>query len=677
MWRLEYSPSAVQQGTKKPASQLAGPRGRDSITLSRGEFIVGRGANANVEICKDNTLSRQHATVRLVNEGFKAEDRNSPHFTFEIHDGVYIPQKKCWKPSQSGTFVNNVRLDGHADQWVRIEPGASVRFSRHTYVASPLNLCISHSKIPANSQKERIVELAQDSGIYVVRDACKATHLIMVQVYATPKAVTALALGHSIVNLTWLEDLASFHKPHLLGSSNMKPEKKGKIHCKLPSVHLARYRPPLARDAKNMKPPPMCLPTEKRRSIFRGDTFLMSRAERSPDWLQSVITGCGGTISYEIPEDSVENIYVVGPQTDKSSSKFYEAAITAGAHDIKLSVLASAVLRAVPITHSMDMYIRNEKLSQVLENPASSISFQPGNEHRSSPTAQEEDASEQSVPPLDTINEEGRSLSSVAETNKNPVDNGGSKDLDKADHKHSVTTSKVKTASEGETDFRQNEEKSKTNVEREIGSDYEGDYAENVQERPEISMDSGETGMDENAGSFMGRSGHEDSDCACLGGEVGDYGPDDAIPDSFKRPHANTGGVKWLNSRALKRGTEISQENLSFEPGGTVFEPITISRRASAAKRTSKTARQNGGKSKPHGRGKSFMKQHFQSKPKIPYADFNDFQVPLSGQYIQMRDSIRDKEARDASTLSLFSGGSSSTSFSSLNRRRASKRQRR
>ena len=98
MWRLAYSPSPVHLSAKRTDSQLTAPPGRDSITLSSGEFVVGRGVNANIVICKDNTLSRKHATLRLVDVGFKAKEQNSPHFAFEIHDGVYVKKTNSWKP---------------------------------------------------------------------------------------------------------------------------------------------------------------------------------------------------------------------------------------------------------------------------------------------------------------------------------------------------------------------------------------------------------------------------------------------------------------------------------------------------------------------------------------------------------------------------------------------------
>ena len=77
----------------------------------------------------------------------------------------------------------------------------------------------------------------------------------------------------------------------------------------------------------------------------------------------------------------------------------------------------------------------------------------------------------------------------------------------------------------------------------------------------------------------------EDSDCACLGGEVGDYGAEEDIPDSFKRPHANSNGVKWLSSStSLKAANKPSEDSDSLV--AEVYEDIFIPRQVPAETKT-------------------------------------------------------------------------------------------
>ena len=158
------------------SSASAGAPGRPSMNLSLGTFVIGRGVKCDVELCKDNTLSRQHATVRVVQTSFKPKDPASPHFALQVHDGSYNEGKRSWKPSQSGTFVNGKRLDGGAEEWTRVQPGDSLQFSKHKYTALLANVAIAHSKIPSSGPKQRIEKLAQEAGVRIVKDIAAATH---------------------------------------------------------------------------------------------------------------------------------------------------------------------------------------------------------------------------------------------------------------------------------------------------------------------------------------------------------------------------------------------------------------------------------------------------------------------------------------------------------------------
>ena len=94
----------------------------------------------------------------------------------------------------------------------------------------------------------------------------------------------------------------------------------------------------------------------------------------------------------------------------------------------------------------------------------------------------------------------------------------------------------------------------------------------------------------------------EDSDCACLGGEVGDYGLED-IPIRSSA-HANSNGVKWLSSStSLKAANKPSEDSDSLV--AEVYEDIFIPRQVPAETKTISQRRKLGG------RGKLFVKQRY------------------------------------------------------------------
>ena len=69
MWHLTYVPPLPASSSSSQASSSAsagGPPGRPDIYLSPGTVVAGRGFKCGVELCKDNTLSRTHATLRVV-----------------------------------------------------------------------------------------------------------------------------------------------------------------------------------------------------------------------------------------------------------------------------------------------------------------------------------------------------------------------------------------------------------------------------------------------------------------------------------------------------------------------------------------------------------------------------------------------------------------------------------
>jgi len=89
--------------------KAAGDQPISTWYLPVGEYIVGRGPKSNINLGKNNTISRQHATLRVTKGNFNPSDPQTLH-QVELHDGVYKQDTSTWKASASGTFVNNVPL---------------------------------------------------------------------------------------------------------------------------------------------------------------------------------------------------------------------------------------------------------------------------------------------------------------------------------------------------------------------------------------------------------------------------------------------------------------------------------------------------------------------------------------------------------------------------------------
>jgi hypothetical protein len=703
-----------------------------------------------------------------------------------VHDGAFQEKKNAWKPSQSGTFVNGARLDGRAAAWTRVAPGATVRFSKHAYVARPAAVRVCTSKVQVRDPEQSVEKLATRAGVRVVKDVARATHLIMAEGSATPKAVAALALGLPIVNLEWLVDTAAAVAPPPAeavvrsgGSGGSGGGKAKKPAYMLPSVLLPKYRPPLATDSMDMVSPAKYYSVEGRDTIFAGDTFFVSRADSSARWLKSAIEGCGGTISFEVEGSALKRAYVFSSKKE-GAVNFIAAAKKAGAEEISLSVLASAVVRSVAILQSMHLYSQSQvsqRLSQRVSSKSQAQSQQsqrdvvsPGagevpqvptfaapeqaeepkkGEKRETKTKtkaktktkplahplggewgggeqeqeQEQADEEKEEPPKDagignmaaSTRKRGRDVQEdVQQLSLDDAQNdpGDSKDADNYVMGRRSTGKRRKTAaksSAGEAPAKgkgkdhgeevvvaeevaeevaekvvEDDEEEKDDEDGEDGEDDEDDEdggAMGVEESEEQdkaaapapapapagskAKDGASAEHDHNDGFIGGGDHDEDSDCACLGGEVGDYGADEDIPDSFKRPHANANGVKWLSSARTAKVAEGSAAPL-VSLAAEVFEPIFIPRPPATKKATQKK--------KAGRRGKCFVKQHFEAKVAIPFAGLESFQQPLSERYVEMGKNFRAKEANSVASLDLFSGRSTST----VGRRRArAKRQRR
>jgi hypothetical protein len=204
------------------------------------------------------------------------------------------------------------------------------------------------SKLP-KKEKARIVALSSKVGYHMVNNINDdATHLVMLEASATPKAVQSLSAKVPIVNMLFFEDMLKLSKKIRMIDQSSK-----------------KYRPPLADDASNMMGSCACFfNVEARNHIFSEDVYLIEKTNQYSMWLIDTIQNCGGSVETIIKPGN--NLFVV----DGNSSKFRTKALSVGARAVGISEIAAAVVRAVPILKSIDIISQSQSQSQLSVIPA-------------------------------------------------------------------------------------------------------------------------------------------------------------------------------------------------------------------------------------------------------------------------------------------------------------------
>ena len=114
------------------------------------------------------------------------------------------------------------------------------------------------------NEKGRVQELSIKIGFHLVKNVIQdhATHLIMTEASATPKAVQALSANVPIVNMRLFEDIFQL---------TTKPTKQRPL-----DPLSEAYQPPLADDAANMSGSHACFQKVDGRShIFAKDVYFL------------------------------------------------------------------------------------------------------------------------------------------------------------------------------------------------------------------------------------------------------------------------------------------------------------------------------------------------------------------------------------------------------------------
>ena len=235
--------------------------------LLPGSYILGRGPKCNISLGKNNTISRTHSTIRITKGNFNSKIKETYHHV-ELHDGM-SKTKETWKHSASGTFVNDTQL---GKDWVNIVDGDILRFSNLRFQVSACNFRIVTSKINGDNQS-RLKKLAAQCGFHLVKSVVvdRATHLVMPESSATPKAVQALSSNIPIVSMSLFEDMLKL---------------KEKMHPF--NMNSERYRPQLASDALNMSGSSARFHhVVGRQHIFSNDIFLLEKTNKNSSWFCS------------------------------------------------------------------------------------------------------------------------------------------------------------------------------------------------------------------------------------------------------------------------------------------------------------------------------------------------------------------------------------------------------
>ena len=304
-------------------------------------IIIGRGPKSMLNLGKNNTISRQHATLRITKGTFDPKTPNTLH-KIELHDGIYKEDTKKWKPSASGTFVNDTQL---LNDWVEVFETDVLKFSVLEFKLKACKWKLVTSKINT-ADKTQLRQLSAVCGFHIVNQVARdrATHLIMPEASATPKAVQALSLNIPVVSIELFKDVAA-----LKTSKNIRQI----------NLDSARYKPKLADDASNMSgSPAQFFPVPARATIFQNDIFFFEKTNRHSKWLADSIVQCGGKIDSKITAGKQR--YVV----ESGSSGFMQAAYKIGAEKVGVSEIATAIVRAVPIRKSIDIISQSQSQSQ-------------------------------------------------------------------------------------------------------------------------------------------------------------------------------------------------------------------------------------------------------------------------------------------------------------------------
>ena len=186
------------------------------------------------------------------------------------------------------------------------------QFSKHKYTALLASVILRARSRPG--PKQRIEKLAHERSLD--QDISAATHLIMTEGSAAPKAVAALARGLHIITINWLADVVQETTPPAASNRGNKSRNVRRPTYLLPNSTLSVYRPPLATDSIDMVSPAKYFPVEGRKRIFTGDIFFVPRSDSNSSWLKTAIEGCGGTISFEVRSNYSRQAYVFSSKNE-------------------------------------------------------------------------------------------------------------------------------------------------------------------------------------------------------------------------------------------------------------------------------------------------------------------------------------------------------------------------
>ncbi|NWR73398.1 NBN protein, partial [Centropus unirufus] len=285
--------------------------------LSGTEYVVGR-RNCTILIQDDQSISRSHAVLTV------SRPETTPSQTLSA------PILTVRDTSKYGTFVNGSKLNGAS---VSLQSGDRINFgvfeSKFRVEYEPLVVCSSCLDVAQETALRQAIQ--QLGGLIVNEWTRECTHLVMVSVKVTVKAICALICGRPIIKPEFFVELV-----RAVQSRQQLPDPKS-------------FYPPVDEpsiDTENLD----LSEHHGRKKIFSGKTFVFLTAKQHKKLGQAVILGGGEA---KLMEGKEEIAFLASPEVCVVDVGLPDSQMSASDSmrnwtDSVLTALQSKDLRAIP-----------------------------------------------------------------------------------------------------------------------------------------------------------------------------------------------------------------------------------------------------------------------------------------------------------------------------------------
>uniref|UniRef100_A0A8C8RNA2 Nibrin n=1 Tax=Pelusios castaneus TaxID=367368 RepID=A0A8C8RNA2_9SAUR len=298
----------------------AGPSSGEPYRLLVGtEYVVGR-KNCAILIQDDQSISRTHAVLTVT------------HPETSLSQARTVPELMIKETSKYGTFVNGEKVPNGTSR--TLKSGDRVNFgvfeSKFRIEYEPLLVCSSCLEV---SGKTALNQAILQLGGFVVNDwSEECTHLVMVSVKVTVKAICALICSRPII------------KPEYFGECVRAIQSKQQL------PKLESFYPPVDEPAIGTEKMDLSMHHE-RKIIFRGKTFVFLSAKQHKKLSPAIILG-GGEAKL-LTEKSKETSLLVAPEVCVIDAGLANSQVPVCDSlrnwiDSIMAVLQSKNLRAIP-----------------------------------------------------------------------------------------------------------------------------------------------------------------------------------------------------------------------------------------------------------------------------------------------------------------------------------------